>query len=329
MTLQTRKDVSGETMEQNVDQEGLKQEISPTADDDTESSPVIESPSHKLFKSRVQQYAYTSRTTRSSTSSSSTSNASSTLSRPLTGSPKRKLEPSVSPSAVRGNSPMTKAKKRRAGSTYAPPSRYTHLPLLPDVMGPGLLVLFVGLNPGLQTARDGHAYAHPSNLFWRLLHSSGITPRRCAPAEDRDMPRLFALGNTNIVARPTRDQAELSTAEMDAGVGALEAKVARWRPESVCIVGKGIWESVWRARRGRGLRKDEFAWGWQAAAENMGVLPGEWAGARVFVTTSTSGLAASMRPHEKEAVWRPLGEWVQRRRAERDGREEYKAEESR
>ena len=107
---------------------------------------------------------------------------------------------------------------------------------------------------------------------------------------------------------------------MDASVPELEAKIAACRPEAVAVVGKSIWESVWRARHGRGIRKEEFRYGWQDEGERMGGGgDGEdgWKGARVFVATTTSGLAAGMRPHEKEAVWRPLGEWVQQRRVER------------
>ena len=127
------------------------------------------------------------------------------------------------------------------------------------------------------------------------------------------------------MARASRDAAELSRAEMEAGVAVLEDKVRRWRPEAVCVVGKGIWEAVWRVRYGRGMRKGEFRYGWQDEGENMGVVKvegeagrdDEWGGARVFVATTTSGLAAGMRPAEKEAVWRPLGEWVRKRRKER------------
>jgi TDG/mug DNA glycosylase family protein len=50
----------------------------------------------------------------------------------------------------------------------------------------------------------------------------------------------------------------------------------------------------------------------------MGKVTGEeWEGARVFVTTSTSGLSASTKPAEKEAIWRPFGQWVKQRREER------------
>ncbi|KAK0118058.1 hypothetical protein ONS95_012367 [Cadophora gregata] len=172
-----------------------------------------------------------------------------------------------------------------------------------------------------KTARSGHAYAHPSNLFWKLLHSSGCTPRRCSPSEDGDLPRLFSLGNTNIVARPTRNGSELSKGEMDSSVAVLEEKIRKCRPEAVCIVGKSIWESIWRVKRGRKIKKEEFRYGWQDECDNMGAVDGEdgngWEGAKVFVACSTSGLAANLRPAEKEVIWKELGVWVERRRKER------------
>jgi hypothetical protein len=104
---------------------------------------------------------------------------------------------------------------------------------------------------------------------------------------------------------------------MDASVGVLEGKITRWRPEAVCVVGKGIWESVWKVRHGRKIGKGEFCYGWQK--ERMGIVKGEggWDGAKVFVATSTSGLAASLGPVEKERIWRELGVWVEQRRRER------------
>ncbi|EAQ93482.1 hypothetical protein CHGG_01717 [Chaetomium globosum CBS 148.51] len=238
------------------------------------------------------------------------------------------------PKTTTSKSPSKSPSKRaRPSASYAPPSTYAHLPHLPDAIAPNLLVLFIGLNPGIETARTGHAYAHPSNHFWRLLHSSGVTPRRCAPAEDRRMPELYSLGLTNIVSRPSRNGAELSKAEMDAGVAVLEAKVRRWRPEAVCVVGKSIWESLWRVRHGRGIKAHEFRYGWQEAGENMGVVVPEgveeeevqegvvyspdWKGARIFVASSTSGLAATLKPKEKEEIWKQLGDWVVERRVDR------------
>lgn len=244
---------------------------------------------------------------------------------------KRKAEAEkVEAKAEKSKSDLSPRKRSRK-SSYAPPSTYAHLNLLPDALAPGLLVLFVGLNPGVQTARCGHAYAHPSNLFWKLLYRSGVTPVACRAEEDASMPARFRLGLTNIVARPSRNGAELRPAELDAGVAVLEAKTRRWRPEAVCIVGKGIWESIVRVRYQKPRQKPAFHYGWQDETENMGLLSGDdeedsladgvidepgWKGARVFVASSTSGLAATLSPAEKEAIWQQLGSWVRKRREE-------------
>jgi hypothetical protein len=104
-------------------------------------------------------------------------------------------------------------------------------------------------------------------------------------------------------------------------------------------VGKSIWESLWRVRHGRGIKKEEFKYGWQEESENIGVVgkagqkeeervegveygEGKWKGARVFVASSTSGLAATLSLEEKERIWRELGEWVENRREERRVKEE-------
>ncbi|EER43997.1 uracil DNA glycosylase superfamily protein [Histoplasma capsulatum H143] len=174
-----------------------------------------------------------------------------------------------------------------------------------------------GVNPGIMTGQTGHVYAHPSNLYWKLLHSSGITDYRHPPSDTYQLPELYSVGNTNIVERPTRDASQLSRKEMDDGVPVLERKIREKRPEAVCLVGKSIWEAVWRVRRGRAIKKEEFRYGWQDEGDRMGRTK-EWKGARVFVATTTSGLAAGMTMAEKQAVWSELGEWVKRRREERE-----------
>jgi G:T/U-mismatch repair DNA glycosylase len=193
---------------------------------------------------------------------------------------------------------------------------------LRDSIPPNLYLIFIGVNPGLTTALTGHAYAHPSNLFWRLLYSSGITPILHKPSDTYKLPSLYNIGNTNIVSRATKDASELSKEEMNAGVAILEQKISKSRPEAVCLVGKSIWEAIWRVKKGRAIRKEEFKYGWQAETHNMGIVKGNnaWGGARVFVGTTTSGLAASMRKDEKERIWRELGVWVEAKRKEGKGR---------
>ncbi|KAF3903458.1 hypothetical protein ABW20_dc0105010 [Dactylellina cionopaga] len=214
-----------------------------------------------------------------------------------------------------GASPAPKKKS----SSYAPPSKYAHLNGVQCQLSDNMLCMFIGLNPGVATAQAGHCYANPSNLFWRLMHRGGLTTRQCKPQEDVILPTEFNLGTTNIVSRPTASQAELSLEEMDDGVAELERKCRQYRPESVCLVGKAIWESVWRSRHGgKKMTKAEFKFGWQNKSEDMGVdKKNGYPGAKVYVVTSTSGLVAGYSMDFKVQLWKELGDWVNQRRAER------------
>jgi TDG/mug DNA glycosylase family protein len=111
---------------------------------------------------------------------------------------------------------------------------------LRDVLAPGLDVLFVGINPSLLSAARGHHFARPGNRFWPALHLAGFTPRRLAPEEDAELTR-YGLGVTNLVDRPTRAAAELTTDELRAGARALGDLVAAWRPRVVAVLGITAW----------------------------------------------------------------------------------------
>ena len=114
---------------------------------------------------------------------------------------------------------------------------------LPDVVGPGLLVLFCGINPSLRSAEVGHHFARPGNRFWPALHRAGFTPRQLAPEEDGDLPAL-GVGITNLVARPTRAASELTAPELREGAAALGALAARWAPRLVAVVGLTAWRTA-------------------------------------------------------------------------------------
>lgn len=275
--------------------------------EESDGSTTVEHASTATFKSNLQRFRHVA------DASQATNNGDNPTAR--RSGRKRAIEETKEEQRPDAPSPSP-AKRRRQASRYAPPSKYAHLPPLVDVLEPGLIAVFVGTNPGIRTATSGHAYAHPSNSYWKLLHSSGCTDVRLRPEQDVDLPRLCSLGNTNIVERPSKDAAELSKAEMATGTPILEEKIRQFRPEAVCIVGKGIWEAVWRWRYKREIKKTEFQYGWQNEKERMGKTP-DWDGAPVFVATSTSGLSASTKPAEKEAIWKPFGEWVKRRRDER------------
>jgi TDG/mug DNA glycosylase family protein len=107
---------------------------------------------------------------------------------------------------------------------------------LVDVIGPGLRVLFCGINPGLLSAHLGQHFARPGNRFWPALHASGFTPRRFAPAEQYDLPAL-GLGITNVAGRATARADELSAGELVEGGQRLTAKVERYRPAWLAVLG--------------------------------------------------------------------------------------------
>ena len=111
---------------------------------------------------------------------------------------------------------------------------------LPDVIAPGLDVLFCGINPSLTSAARGHHFARPGNRFWPALHLAGLTPRRLAPEEDREL-LTHGLGVTNLVDRPTRTAAELTPDELRAGAAALADLVARYRPRVLAVLGVTAW----------------------------------------------------------------------------------------
>lgn len=114
---------------------------------------------------------------------------------------------------------------------------------VPDIIGPGLKVLFCGINPGLYSAATGHHFARPGNRFWPTLHQAAFTPRLLAPAEERELLPL-GYGITNLVARATATADELSAAELVAGQQLLVAKVRQYQPHLLAVVGIGAFRTA-------------------------------------------------------------------------------------
>ena len=149
---------------------------------------------------------------------------------------------------------------------------------LGPIIGPGLRVLFVGINPSLRSAEVGHHFARPGNRFWPTLHAAGFTPRRLRPDEDAELP-AHGIGVTNIAFRPTRAAAELSADELRGGAAELERVVAEHRPALVAVVGL----TAYRTAFGR----SGATWGLQP--ERIGGRP-------VWVLPNPSGLNAHYKP---------------------------------
>jgi double-stranded uracil-DNA glycosylase len=107
---------------------------------------------------------------------------------------------------------------------------------IPDVIAPGLRVLFSGINPGLYSAATGHHFARPGNRFWPALYQSGFTPRQLRPDEQEQLLGL-GLGITNVVARATARAGELTDEELREGGTKLLEKAESFGPRWLAVVG--------------------------------------------------------------------------------------------
>lgn len=114
--------------------------------------------------------------------------------------------------------------------------------VVPDLVGPDLRLLFVGINPGLWTAATQTHFAHPGNRFYPALLMAGVLDRRIDPAagmtdDDRDHLRSRGIGITNVVPRATAKAAELTADELRAGGARLVETVRHTAPAVVAIAG--------------------------------------------------------------------------------------------
>lgn len=144
---------------------------------------------------------------------------------------------------------------------------------VPDIIRPGLTILFIGFNPGARSAVTGHHFAGYSNRFWKLLQASGLTPRQFRPEEDGELP-AFGCGITNIVPRPTRAAAEITREEYRQGRTVLLDKLVRYRPRIACYAGIGVYKEFSGGK--------DIACGRQPQAVAPGIID--------FVVPSPSGL---------------------------------------
>lgn len=145
---------------------------------------------------------------------------------------------------------------------------------VPDLIAPGLKVLFSGINPSLYSAAIGHHFARPGNRFWPALRAAGITPRLFTPFEG-DLLLDLGCGITNVVDRATAAAAELSVAEMIAGGEALAAKVRRFAPAFIAFLGITTYRSAFGRPRAV-----------------VGPQPERLGGSRIWVLPNPSGLNA-------------------------------------
>ena len=154
---------------------------------------------------------------------------------------------------------------------------------VPDILGPDLRLVLVGINPGRVSAAAAAHFANPRNDFWRLLAASGLTPALLGPADQRRLLEL-RIGVTNAALRTTPGSGDLRTADFDGSAERL-GRIARDTGARVmAFVGKEAYRGVF------GERPD------------LGVQSRSLGSTRLFVLPSTSPANAAV-PWEERLRW--------------------------
>ena len=163
---------------------------------------------------------------------------------------------------------------------------------IPDVVAPGLGVLFVGINPGLYSGATGRHFARPGNRFWPTIHQAGFTPRLMQPDETEALLDL-GIGITNLVNRTTATAAELTAAELREGGARLVETIERDGPAAVGVLGVTAYRTAFGD-----------------AGATVGRQTGLLGGAILWLLPNPSGLNAHYQLPELVALFRQFREDV-------------------
>lgn len=161
--------------------------------------------------------------------------------------------------------------------------------LIPDVLAPGLRVVFCGTALGHESARRKAYYAHPGNAFWKTLHRLGFTKRQLLP-EDYPQVLEYGIGLTDLCKIYSGNDHELPSGCFDAA--ALEAKIRHFQPRHLAFTSK----TAASAFLGRPVGSIPYG----IQKESLGST-------QVFVLSSPSGQA---RRWWREDVWEALAKKV-------------------
>ncbi|WP_434668346.1 G/U mismatch-specific DNA glycosylase [Paraburkholderia sp. A3BS-1L] len=145
-------------------------------------------------------------------------------------------------------------------------------PFLPDIIEPGLSILFCGINPGMRAAATGRHFDGRGNRFWRVLHRAGFTPEEFRPENDHELLR-HGFGLTTAVSRATARADQLLRAEIQDVAAQFELKVQRYAPRFIAFLGKMALAEM--------SGKRDIQWGLQSS---------RFGGARAWVLPNPSGL---------------------------------------
>ena len=144
--------------------------------------------------------------------------------------------------------------------------------MLDDVLTQGLRLVVCGAAAGKVSAARGAYYAGPGNKFWPTLHAVGLTPRRLASHEFREL-LTFGIGLTDVVKGQAGGDVSIDFSRADPD--AVHGKIVRLAPRVLAFNGKKAAEVF------LGDRHVQY-----------GLQPVKVGATRLFVAPSTSGAAS-------------------------------------
>lgn len=127
---------------------------------------------------------------------------------------------------------------------------------VPDLIAPGLDVLFCGINPGLYSGATGRHFAKPGNRFWKVLHLSGFTGRLLHPSEEEDL-LASGCGVICFCHRTTARADELTRGEIVKGGQEVVAKVEKFKPKILAVLGLGAYRTAYNNKDAKLGLQDE------------------------------------------------------------------------
>jgi len=182
---------------------------------------------------------------------------------------------------------VTRGKRKSAESAAAESA-------VPDVLGPGLDVIFCGINPGRVSAAARAHFANPRNDFWRVLHDAGFTPTQLQPSEQFELLD-HGIGATNAAPRTTPGSSDLRRADFAGSAERLAQLARELRPRAIAFVGKEAYRGAFGKRAEHGPQDRALG------------------DAGLFVLPSTSPANAAVPYAERLRWFRALKEWLEPR----------------
>ena len=125
---------------------------------------------------------------------------------------------------------------------------------VPDVLAPGLRVVFCGINPGRVSAAAAAHFANPRNDFWRLLHAARFTSRLYEPSEQFEL-LAEGIGVTNAAYRTTPGSGDLRRGDFVGAAARLERIARELHPGWIGFVGKEAYRGAFNERPELGLQE--------------------------------------------------------------------------